>query len=132
MKALFSLLFLLSVCAAAQGAEENAVDALLQSYRAAGAAEFNAQAGRALWNQSNVIKGETRSCTSCHGQDLTLPGRHARSGKPIQALAPSVNPARLRQGKKISKWLTRNCKWTLGRECSAQEKGDLLSFLHTQ
>jgi hypothetical protein len=32
----------------------------------------------------------------------------------------------------IEKWLRRNCNWTLGRECSAREKGDLLSFLRSQ
>ncbi|MFK5970948.1 MAG: DUF1924 domain-containing protein [Candidatus Marithrix sp.] len=31
----------------------------------------------------------------------------------------------------IRKWFKRNCKWTLGRECNAQEKGDILKFIQT-
>ena len=46
-------------------------------------------------------------------------------------MAPSVNAARLSSRKQIEKWFKRNCKWTLGRECSAQEKGDLLAYLKT-
>ncbi|MEA3244387.1 MAG: DUF1924 domain-containing protein, partial [Pseudomonadota bacterium] len=32
-------------------------------------------------------------------------------------------------GKKIEKWFKRNCKWTLGRECTAQEKADFLAYI---
>ena len=65
-----------------------------------------------------------RSCTTCHGTDQAKPGRHQRTGKVIESMAPSVNPQRLTDVAKIEKWFVRNCKWTLGRECSAQEKGD--------
>ena len=52
-----------------------------------------------------------------------------RTGKPIKALAPSVQPQRLTDIGKIRKWFKRNCKWTLGRVCTPQEKGDILLFL---
>jgi hypothetical protein len=32
----------------------------------------------------------------------------------------------------IEKWFLRNCRGTWGRECSAQEKGDLLLFINQQ
>ncbi|MCW8907187.1 MAG: DUF1924 domain-containing protein, partial [Sedimenticola sp.] len=50
-------------------------------------------------------------------------------GKAIEPMAPTVNPKRLTEVKQIKKWFVRNCKWTLGRECTAQEKGDFLAYL---
>ncbi len=111
---------------------ETPVDTLLQSYQSAGATHFSAEAGKTLWFKSFPGKDGQRSCTTCHGENLTQAGKHATTGKTIQAMAPSVNKKRLMQVKKMNKWFKRNCKWTLGRECTAQEKGDLLSFLRTQ
>ena len=34
--------------------------------------------------------------------------------------------------KKIEKWFKRNCKEAWGRECTAQEKADFLTYLITQ
>ena len=110
----------------------SAVDTLLQTYQAQGASSPSAQAGEKLWLQSFPGKGGERSCTHCHGQDLKQAGQHVKTKKTIQAMAPSVNPKRLSKEKKIKKWLKRNCKWTLGRECTSQEKTDLLNFLRSQ
>ena len=101
----------------------------LEEYRAAGAGPFSAESGLTLWQQAFVTAGEPRACTRCHTADPRKPGKHATTGKPIEPLAPSVNPKRLTDRREIEKWFTRNCKWTLGRECTAQEKGDLLTFL---
>ena len=73
-----------------------------------------------------------RSCTSCHGNSLQTPGRHEKTGKVIEPMSPSTNAQRLTDTKKIKKWLLRNCKWTYGRVCTPQEKGDFLSWLSTQ
>jgi len=43
-----------------------------------------------------------------------------------------VNNKRLTKIKTIKKWLKRNCKWTLGRKCTAEEKGHLLTFIQSQ
>ncbi|HEY5789135.1 MAG TPA: DUF1924 domain-containing protein, partial [Gammaproteobacteria bacterium] len=64
--------------------------------------------------------------------DLRSAGRHLRTRKPIEPLAPSANPRRLTDTAEIEKWFRRNCDWTVGRECTAQEKGDLLAWLRTQ
>ncbi len=89
---------------------------------------FSAAAGKATWFKD--IDG--RSCTTCHTESVLVSGRHQRTGKVIEAMAPSINPQRLTVRKKINKWLLRNCKWTFGRECSAQEKGDILVWLSEQ
>jgi len=91
--------------------------------------ELSAEAGRNLWFKSWQ---EERSCTSCHSNSTTTNGSHVRTNKLIKPIAPSANPERLTDRKKINKWLLRNCKWTLGRECSAQEKGDVLLWLSSQ
>lgn len=84
------------------------------------------QRGRQLW-QARGQQG--RSCTSCHGLDVSQPGRHKRTGKEIAPMAPSVNPERFTDARKLAKWFKRNCKWTLGRECTPQEKADVLGWL---
>jgi hypothetical protein len=115
-------------------ASADAVADLQARYRSQGAAVFDTAAGAALWRQefTDAKTGQRRSCTLCHTDQLGEPGEHARTGKPIEPMAPSVNPQRLTDQAKIEKWFKRNCKWTLGRECTAQEKGDLLSFLSSQ
>lgn len=111
----------------------DAAAALLQDLAAAGAGPFSAQQGGQLWRQEHPAgDGPPRACTNCHTADPAQEGRHAVTGKAIAPLAPSANPERLGDRREIEKWLTRNCKWTLGRECTAQEKGDLLAFLKTQ
>jgi hypothetical protein len=104
---------------------------LIEDYRNAGAGPFSQSAGRSAWirEHQSTGNGDTRSCSSCHGKDLTQPGRHIKTGKPIEPMAPSVNPARLTDPKKVEKWFRRNCRWTLGRECSPQEKGDFIRYI---
>ncbi|MCW8963030.1 MAG: DUF1924 domain-containing protein [Gammaproteobacteria bacterium] len=91
----------------------------------------NAENGRLLWTLETTVKGDVRSCSTCHTADPRQPGKHTRTGKPIKPLSPSINPASLTDLKKINKWFHRNCKWTLGRVCTAQEKADVLAFLRS-
>ncbi len=104
---------------------------ILEAY---GAGPFDPEAGAAAWVRAHRRAGDARprSCSGCHGADLTRPGRHVKTGKPIEPLAVSVNPGRLTDIKKVEKWLRRNCRWTLGRECTAREKGDFLGFISSQ
>lgn len=109
----------------------NSVDTLQSEYASQGAGNFSAESGKKMWQQSYLHKksGKQRSCQTCHGKDLTRSGKHVRTGKVIDPLAPSANSERLTDIKHIKKWFKRNCKWTLGRECSSQEKGDFLEYL---
>jgi len=99
--------------------------ALLAADPAAGAAGWTKE-----YPQSDG--SPARSCTTCHGRDLTAPGRHVKTGKVIEPMAPSVNPQRLTDPNKVEKWLLRNCGWTIGRECTATEKADFISYIKTQ
>ncbi len=131
------LILSIALCAAlsAHIAAADVVDDLLNTYQAAGAKDFSAGNGDDLWHQSHhdpEQAGKTRSCVTCHGEDLRAKGKHVRTGKVIDPMAPSVNKERLTDAKFIEKWLKRNCKWVVGRECTPQEKGDLLSYLRKQ
>ena len=105
---------------------------LLAEYRGQATQTVSVEAGRQLWNQTfPAADGSQRSCNSCHTTDPKQAGKHARTGKNIDPLAPSANSQRFTQTKEVRKWLLRNCKWTLGRECTAQEKGDVLTYLNS-
>ncbi len=104
------------------------VENQLQFYQQQGASLADPGRGEQLWRSK---RGE-RSCTSCHGDSPIQVGKHQKTAKKIQPMAVSVNPDRYGDVKKIKKWFLRNCKWTFGRECSVQEKSDILSWLIQQ
>jgi hypothetical protein len=118
----------------ALGASAAPVDELLEQFRAQGAKDFSVAAGEALWTSphKDAATGEDRKCALCHTTDLRASGKHAVTGKVIKPMAPSVNPERLADKAKIEKWLERNCKWTLGRACTPQEKGDALTMIRSR
>lgn len=124
-------LWVLLTIPAAPNAAADPVDDLLKDFAAQGAGNFSAQAGERFWDHAatDPKSGEVRRCSLCHGDDLRRSGKHATTGKVIEPMAPSVNPKRLSNRADIEKWLLRNCKWTLGRECTPQEKGDVLVMI---
>lgn len=108
---------------------------LLQGYavqaRKEGAAveSFSAARGEKLFRQeSKSGGGETVSCTTCHTTDPRQTGK-TRANKAIEPLAPAANPQRLTDGSKVEKWFRRNCGDVLGRNCTAVEKGDFITWL---
>lgn len=105
-----------------------ASDSLLEEYQKSTQTTFSAQAGERLWK--NVVN--ERSCTVCHSSSVSKSGKHIRTGKIIEPMSPTINPMRLTDEKKIKKWFLRNCKWTFGRECNTQEKGNILLWLSQQ
>ena len=132
MKKQLALALLLSGCASANAA---VVDDMLATYKATGAGNFSASKGEAMWNKDYPDPdepGKVRNCHTCHGKDLTAKGKHARTGKVIDPIAPSANKERLTDPKFIEKWFKRNCKWVMERVCTPQEKGDFLSYLRNQ
>ncbi len=109
---------------------QSPIEERMAFYNPNGELIFSAERGERLWNRVNTAEdGKERRCATCHGDDLTRPGKHAKTGKVIDPLAPSANAERFTKLKKVKKWFKRNCKWTYGRECTTQEKGDLLMYL---
>lgn len=78
-----------------------------------------------------VKHGSDWSCASCHTENPAVTGKHAKTDKPIDPLAPSANAERFTNPKKIEKWFKRNCNDVLDRACTPQEKGDVLAYLLT-
>jgi cytochrome c peroxidase len=101
---------------------------LLAGYRAQAAAAPQPARGQQLFV---TPQGREWSCSSCHGAVPVGAGRHASTGKAIQALAPAANPQRFTDAAKTEKWFRRNCNDVLGRECAASEKADVLAWLMT-
>lgn len=119
----------------AAGAARDAILAALQTQAKAADpafATFDPARGEALFRaQSTTGKPDTPSCTTCHTQNPKHPGR-TRAGKEIAAMALSVTPDRYGDAEKVEKWFARNCQSVLGRPCTAQEKGDFISFMIAQ
>jgi len=102
---------------------------ILKSYEAeAGAAGSVARGQDLFMSQHTGGKPDTPSCTTCHTSNLKASGQ-TRVGKTIGPMAVSANPESLTDAAFAAKWLRRNCKSVLGRECDAQEKADIIAYL---
>jgi hypothetical protein len=86
----------------------------------------NSEKGKTFFTSTH---GKEWSCSSCHGNPPTTQGKHASTNKPINPLAPSINPDAFTDQAKSDKWFRRNCNDVLGRECQPQEKADILAYL---
>lgn len=115
-------------------ANAGVIDDKLAEFKKAGAKTANVERAKTMWTEEHkdAETGKMISCASCHGTDLKKEGKHYKTGKPIEPLAPSVNKERFTDAEKIDKWFGRNCKNVLSRECTPQEKMDFLSYLRTQ
>lgn len=94
---------------------------------------FDAKRGEAIFLSKHTgKKGTEMSCTTCHSTNLKNGGQNINTNKPITALAPSANPARLSDVAEVEKWLRRNFNDVFAREGSALEKGDVLTYIINQ
>ena len=91
-----------------------------------GFSDFDASRGEKFFKSRH---GADWSCSTCHSENPTAMGQHTVTKKDIKPMAPSANPERFTNTAKVEKWLKRNCKDVVARECTAQEKGDVLAYL---
>lgn len=95
-----------------------------------GFAGFSAERGHRLYLGPHPGgKPETNACAACHTPDPTAAGRHVRTGRSIEPMAVSANPARFTDAEEVEKRFGRDCKNVLGRSCTPLEKGDFITFL---
>ena len=96
---------------------------------------YEAQSGKASPVRGeqffNAKHGKEWSCASCHENPPNHDTKHIVTGKVIKPLSPNSNSERFTDQAKVEKWFKRNCNDVLGRECTAQEKADVLSWLMT-
>lgn len=91
--------------------------------------EFSATRGAELYRQQRTrADGATASCSGCHTSDPRATGR-SRANKDIAPLAPVANARRFTEAAHVEKWFSRNCTDVLERPCTAQEKGDFITYL---
>ena len=94
---------------------------------------YEAQSGKASSNRGeqffNAKHGKEWRCASCHESLPNHDTKHIVTGKVIKPLSPNANPERFIDQAKVEKWFKRNCNDVLGRECTAQEKADVLFWL---
>jgi hypothetical protein len=115
----------LLAAASAQAADTSATRQLERFGTAAGA-PGDAERGRLFFTSRH---GGEWSCASCHHDAPLTAGKHAKTGKAIDPIAPVANAAALTDTARVDKWFRRNCKDVLGRECSAGEKADVVAYL---
>ena len=126
-----ALILAAALLAAPAFAGDTSPQALLDAYSAEAGATPVPENGKALFLATpGTGKPDTPSCTTCHTADPSAIGQ-ARTGKPIEPLAPSANPLRFTDTAFVEKWFTRNCSSVLGRECTAGEKADVIAWLMT-
>ncbi len=110
--------------------------AILDGYATAagpGFDAFSASRGRALYmGPHNGGKPETPACATCHTGDPRGPGRHYRTGREIPPMAASATPDRFTDAAEVEKRFGRDCPAVLGRDCTALEKGDFITYLAGQ
>lgn len=93
---------------------------------------FSAERGERLFrSRFPDAKPDTPSCAACHTEDPKKSGQ-TRAGKDIDPMAVSANPTRYTDAAKAEKWFGRNCRNVLGRDCTAVEKGDFITFMLSQ
>ena len=126
--ALIAIVSMLSQAAYAETPNEILASIQQEAASTPGFQGFSAARGENFFKSRH---GNDWSCSSCHTDNPAATGKHAKTGKIIQALAPSANAERFTNPKKVDKWFKRNCNDVLDRACSAQEKGDVLSYLLT-
>lgn len=89
---------------------------------------FNVTRGREFYlRREKTTKGDI-SCSTCHTTDPRQIGR-TRANKDIEPLDPAVNSRRFTDPAHVEKWFRRNCDDVLQRPCTAQEKGDFMTYI---
>jgi len=92
--------------------------------------EFSYARGEKIFTSEHIgKKGKLISCVTCHTNDLSAKGRNVHTNKVIEPLSPSANKERFTDVKNVKKWLRRNFKDVYKRAGSAQEKGDVITYI---
>lgn len=127
MKHSTTLMLLLTVALPSFAATPNE---LLAEYTAKAGAPAVPERGEKLFT-TNFGKDLGFSCSSCHGAVPVTAGKDLVAEKTIAPLAPAANAKRFTDRARVEFMFKMNCKDVVGRECTAGEKADLISWLLT-
>ena len=90
---------------------------------------FTVEAGQAFYLKKRNQQLTDVSCAACHTSNPTSTGKHILTNKPIKPLAPSANPARFVDAKKVQSNMTEHCFDLYGTDCRDYEKGIFLTYI---
>ena len=92
--------------------------------------EFDYARGEKIFTSEHIgKKGKAISCVTCHTTNLANNGLNESTNKVIEPLSPAANPQRFTEVKEVKKWLKRNFNDVYVREGTAQEKGDVITYI---
>lgn len=94
-------------------------------------AKPSAEAGKTFFNRKLTVRGKEVSCSSCHTDNPAAVGKHITTKKAIKPLAPAANPARFSDVDKVEVNFEKHCLDIIGKDCTAQEKADYITYLLT-
>jgi mono/diheme cytochrome c family protein len=114
----------------AWAAPDTTPEKLLAEYTAKAGSPPSPERGQKLYG-TNFGRDLGLSCASCHGDNPGKRGTHALTDKRIAPLAPAANAKRFTDSTVVELNFRMNCKDVIGRECTAGEKADVLSWLLT-
>jgi mono/diheme cytochrome c family protein len=100
---------------------------ILAIYTAKSGAPASPERGQAMFMRK--FGRDFENCAACHTADPTKAGRDLVQEKEIEPLAPAANGRRFTTPDKVESAFRLNCKDVVGRECTAGEKADILSWL---
>lgn len=129
-KTFITLLFL----ASANSAFAETPASLVSGYAAEAAKKSpgfapSAKRGQSFFTNEWGVSQKMANCTTCHGKNLKVDGKHVVTEKRIAPFSPAANPERFTDLAKVEKWFKRNCTEVVGRECTAAEKADFIQFV---
>jgi len=91
---------------------------------------FDYARGEEIFTSKHIGKrGKLVSCTSCHTTNLRQKGENINTGKIMDPLSPLANAKSMSSVKKVKKWLRRNFRDVYNRLGTAQEKGDVITYI---
>jgi mono/diheme cytochrome c family protein len=92
-------------------------------------AKASIEAGQAFYTRKILVHGKEVSCSSCHTDNPTAVGKHVVTGKPIKPLSPIANTKRFSDLDKVETNFAKHCQDIIGKDCTAQEKANYITFL---
>ena len=124
--ALALLLAIISINANAQTPQQTLASLRQQAMATPGFDGFSAARGEQFFKSTHA---NDWSCATCHTENPAVAGKHAKTNKTIQPMAPAVNNERFIDQNRVEKWFKRNCNDVVDRACTPLEKGDVLTYL---
>ena len=91
----------------------------------------SAEEGKAFYNREIGVKGKKVSCSSCHTANPADNGKDIVTHKLIKPLSPVTNPQRFSDLDKVEDKFVQHCNDITGRDCTAQDKVNYITYLIT-